>query len=105
MSSSLRPGTKGFACRKWIIGYNFGIDDGTGPKFGTHKELIVLNILKYNYCVYKSRDMSRDHLAKNRKLLPSWWSVKEKKSRITFFRFILNIFNTWRLEWPSVALQ
>ena len=60
-SSSLRPRTKGFTCRKWIIGYNFGIDDGTGSKFGTHKELIVLNILKYNYCVYKSRDMSRDH--------------------------------------------
>ena len=49
--SSLRPGTKGFACRIWIIGYNFGIDDDTGSKFGTHKELIVLNILKYNYCV------------------------------------------------------
>ena len=30
-------------------------------KFGTHKELIVRNILKYNYCVYKSRDMSCDH--------------------------------------------
>ena len=69
ISSSLRPGTKGFTCRKWIIGYNFGIDDGTGSKFGTHKELIVLNILKYSYCVYKSRDMSRDHLAKNRKFI------------------------------------
>ena len=74
-SSSLRPGTKGFTRGKWIIGYNFGIDDGTGSKFGTPKELIVLNILKYNYCVYKSRDMSRDHFAKNRKLLPSWWPV------------------------------
>ena len=31
------------------------------PKFGTHKELIVLNIYKYYYCVYKSRDMSHDH--------------------------------------------
>ena len=40
-----------------------------------HRELIVLNILKYNYCVHKSRDMSRDHFAKNRKLLPNWWPV------------------------------
>ena len=37
---------------------NFGIDDGPESKFGTHKELIVLNILKYKYCVNKSRDMS-----------------------------------------------
>ena len=33
------------------------------------KELILLNILKHKYCVIKSRDMSRDHFAKNRKLL------------------------------------
>ena len=52
-SSSLRPGT--------FIGYNFGKDDGAESKFGTHKELIVLNIIKYNYCVNKSGDMSRDH--------------------------------------------
>ena len=45
--SSLRPGTKGFTCGKWIIDYNFGIDDGAELKFGTHKEPIVLNILKY----------------------------------------------------------
>ena len=32
-SSSLRPGTKGFACGKWFIGYNSGIDDGAEPKF------------------------------------------------------------------------
>ena len=35
-------------------------------KFGTHKELIVLNILKYKYCVHKSRGMSLDYFAKNR---------------------------------------
>ena len=46
-SSSLRPGTKGFTCGKWFIGYNFGIDDGAESKFGTHKELIILNISKY----------------------------------------------------------
>ena len=31
-----------------MIGYNFNIDDGTESKFGTHKELTVLNILKYD---------------------------------------------------------
>ena len=41
--------------------YNFGIDDGAESKFGTHKELIVLNIIENKYCVNKSRDMSRDH--------------------------------------------
>ena len=72
--NSLRPGTKGFFTRgKWIIGYNFGTDDNTESKFDTHKELIVLNILKYEYCLNKSRDMSRDHFAKNCKLLNSWW--------------------------------
>jgi len=46
-SSSLSPGTKGFICGKWIIDYNFGRDDNGELKFGTHKELIVINILKY----------------------------------------------------------
>ena len=46
----------------------------------SYKELIVLNILKYKHCVNKSRDMSRDHFAKNRKLLTNWWPVEEKKS-------------------------
>ena len=69
---SVRPGTEGFTSRKWIIGYKFGIDDGAESKFNTHKELIVLNIFKYKYCVDKSRDVSRDHFAKNRKLLTNW---------------------------------
>ena len=63
-SSSLRPEPKAFTCGKWNIGSNFGIDNGAESKFGTHKELIVLNILKYKHCVNKSRDMSRDHFAK-----------------------------------------
>jgi len=74
-SSSLRPGTKGFTGGEWINGCNFSIDDGAKSKFGTHKELIVLNIFKYKYSVNKSRDMSRDHLAKNRRLLTNWWPV------------------------------
>ena len=51
-----------------MIGYNFNIDDGTESKLGTHKELTVLNILKYKYCVNK-----RDHFAKHCKLLTNWW--------------------------------
>ena len=71
-SSSVRPGTKGFTSGKWIIGYKFGIDDGAKSKFDAHEELIVHNIFKYKYCVDKSRDVSRDHFAKNRKLLTIW---------------------------------
>ena len=63
---------------------NLGIDDGAESKFGTHKELIVLNILKYIQRVNMSRDMSRDHFAKNRKLLSSWWPFK-KNQAMTFF--------------------
>ena len=55
------------------MGYNFGIDDGAEPQFGTNKELIVLNILRYKCCVNKSRDMSSDHFPNNCKLLTNWW--------------------------------
>ena len=68
-SSSLSPGTKRFIFGKWIIDYNFNIDDNAELKFGTLKELTVINILNYKYFVNKSRDMSRDHFPKNRKLL------------------------------------
>ena len=61
------------------IGYNFGIDDGTGSKFGTHKELIVLNILKYNFYVYKSRDMWRDHFAKIVNYYPIGGRLNERR--------------------------
>ena len=53
-----------------LLAINFGADDDAESKFGTHKELIVLNILKY-----KSSGISRDHFAKNRKLLTNWWPV------------------------------
>ena len=69
------PGTKGFTWWKWIIGYNFGIDDGAESKFGASKELTVLKISKYKYCANKSRDKSRDHFAQNCKLLTNWWPV------------------------------
>ena len=52
-----------------------GIDDRSESKFDAYKELIVFIILKYKYFVYKSRDISRDHFAKNRKLLTTWWTV------------------------------
>ena len=35
-------GTKAFTCVKWVIGYNFDIDDCAESKFDTHKELIAL---------------------------------------------------------------
>ena len=53
-----------------IIGYNFGIDDGPELKFCTHKELIILHIFKYKYCL--KTHMSRDHFAKNYKSLTNW---------------------------------
>ena len=58
-----------------LLAINFGADDDAESKFGTHKELIVLNILNYKYWVNKSGDMSREHFAKNRKLLTNWWPV------------------------------
>ena len=63
ISSSLSPGTKGYSCN-------------TQSKFGAaHIKDSVLNVLKYKYCVNKSRDMSSDHFAKNRKKLNNWWRV------------------------------
>ena len=56
-----------------IISHFICSSDGAESKFGAHKEIIVLNILKYKHCVNKARDMSRDHFAKNRKLLTNWW--------------------------------
>ena len=56
-----------------MTGYNFNIDDGTESKFGTREEITVLNILKYEYCVNESCEMSRDHFGKNCKLLTNWW--------------------------------
>ena len=85
LNCSLRPGTKGFNCGKWIIYYNLGTDDGAESKFGTHKELIALNILKYKHSVNKAIDMSRGHFAKNLKLLTNWWPVSEKKSGNNIF--------------------
>ena len=88
-SSSLRPGTKGFTCGKWFIDYNFGIDDRAESKFGTHKEPTVLNILKYKYCVNKSRDMTRDYFAKTRKLLTN--------GRIARWRYLTRIYFVFAL--------
>ena len=39
------------------------------------KELTAFNILEYRYCANQSRDISRDHFTKSRKLLTSWWPV------------------------------
>ena len=68
LAFQLRPGSNGFTCGKLFIGYiNFGTESGTKSKFGTHKELIVLNTLKYKYFVNRSRDVSRDHFSKSLK--------------------------------------
>ena len=55
-----------------------------------HRELIVLNILKYNFCVY---DMSRDDFAKIVNYYPVGGRFNERSREITFFWFILNIYN------------
>ena len=47
--------------------------------FGTHKELIVRHILKYKYWINESRDMAREHFAKNLKVLTNWWPVLRKE--------------------------
>ena len=44
--------------------YNFGTDNGAESKVGAQKKLIVLNILKYKYCVNKSCDISRVYFSK-----------------------------------------
>ena len=66
-SSSLRPGSAGsnrFTFEKLFIVCNFGTDNGAESEFGTHKELIILNIFKYKINIaLMSRDMSCDHFA------------------------------------------
>ena len=56
---------------------NLGIDDGAESKFGTHKELIVLNILKYIQRV----NMSRDHFAKKSQIIEQLVAVLKKIKR------------------------
>ena len=62
-----------------------GIADRSESKFNAYKELIVFIILKYKYFVYKSRDISRDHFAKNRKLLTIGWLFKKGNRAMAFF--------------------
>ena len=62
-----------------------GIADRSESKFDAYKELIVFIILKYKYFVYKSRDISRDHFAKNRKLLTIGWLFKKRNRAMAFF--------------------
>ena len=47
----------------------------------------------------------RDYFSKSRKLSTSWCRFKERNRATTFFLFVLNISNTSRLEWLSIALQ
>ena len=52
-----------------MIDHTNGFDECVGQLQRRLKEHTVLNILKYEYCVNKSRD----HFAKNCKLLTNWW--------------------------------
>ena len=47
----------------------------------------------------------RDYFSKSRKLSTSWCRFKERNRATTFLLFVLNISNTSRLEWLSIALQ
>ena len=70
-----------------LFGYKFDRDDGAESPFKA------------------SGDMSRDYFSKSRKLSTNRWRFKERNRATTFFLFILNISNTSRLEWLSIALQ
>ena len=87
ISSSLRPGTKGFTCGKWFIGYNFGIDDGTESKFGSRKELIVLVKNIYSIIVVLTSHVIC-HVTILLKLV-NYWPIggrfKKRNRAITFF--------------------
>ena len=54
------------------------MDDGAKSNFGAHKELTVLNFLKYKYNVNKSRDIPRDYLAKIVNYLPVGGQFRKK---------------------------
>ena len=104
-SSSLRPGTKAITCGKWIIGHNFCIDDGTESKFGTHKELIVFNILKYKHCVNRSRICHVTILLK----IVNYWPIggqfkKRNREKNTKFTFGMTVHCTSIKNYEQLAL-
>ena len=86
-SSSSRPGFDGFSCEKSFIGYIFGKEKGDELKFGTHKELINLDILECKYSV--------GWLVNNCQIDDGF---KKKNQAITLFLFILSNSSTSRLE-------
>ena len=56
--------------------------------FGTHNELIVINILKYGYCVNRPRDVSRDHFSQ------TGGGFQERNLAIAFFLIHIKEFLT-----------
>ena len=82
-TSSLGLRLRGLPVENEILA--LGIDDSAEQKFGTSKELIVLNIFKYIFFV---NTMSRDQFPKNRKLLTNWWPVEKQLSNNTFLIYI-----------------
>ena len=102
----LLPGSNGFTCGKWFIGYNFnsfGSDYRAQSKFGTQKEFIVLIILKYK------QKGSCDVVTIILKFLNNGEigsGFKKRNQAITFFSFTLNISKASSLlEWLSIALE
>ena len=97
-SSSLKPGSNGFTNRKWFIAYNVGTDYGAGIKIWYTKELIVVNISKYKYCVNRSRDMSFDHFSKNLKIDETGGGLKKRSQAVScshsYYKFLsLHVWN------------
>ena len=86
-SSSSRSGFDGFTCEKLFIGHIFGKEKGNELKFGTHKELINLNILECKYSV--------GWLLNNCQIDDGF---KKKDQAITLLLFILSNAGTSRLE-------
>ena len=69
----------------------------------THKELIALNMFKYNIVLWSHVICRLNHSCEN----PKWFrdNREQKVSSITIFLIFFYIFNTSRFEWLSIAFQ
>ena len=64
-------------------------DYEAGIKIWHTKEIIIVKISKYKYCVNRSRDMSYDHFSKNLKIDKTSGGFKKRSQAVSFFSFIL----------------
>ena len=76
-------GLNGFTNGKWFIGYNIGTDYEAGIEIWHTKEIIVVKISKYKYCVNRSRDMSYDHFSKNLKIDETGAGLKKRSQAVS----------------------